>query len=181
MYSKCYKHCKTVHLWPRPTSEDLQADGHNLGCTAEPIWSVLFGWHSVDVYILDMSTAMLQRILPLLFISWTVAYTQLCRCQCGTNYTVIPLQLDGVDLTCNNCTRKYCVEHANEICGGADEFVTSTSCFQRESELDRLVIYSFLSVTSILLMYALFMKLRARAAHQLGSWSRHGMLRRVYL
>lgn len=77
------------------------------------------------------------------------AYTQLCRCNCGANYTVLSVPV------CTNCTRQFCIKSV-EIC--QKDWVTldqvTTSCFQRESFKDKLFIYSFILVTSGLLIYA---------------------------
>lgn len=105
---------------------------------------------------------MRERLLLLFLWSWltagALAYTQLCRCECGSNYTVLPLQLEGVDLSCNNCTKKYCAEHASSICSSIDDASIGTSCFQRESVFDQFVVYGFVVVTGVLLAYALVTK-----------------------
>lgn len=77
------------------------------------------------------------------------AYTQLCRCNCGANYTVLSVPV------CTNCTRQFCIKSVG-IC--QKDWVTldqvTTSCFQRESFKDKFFIYSFILVTSCLLIYA---------------------------
>ena len=56
------------------------------------------------------------------------AYIQLCRCDCGLNYTVVPLLYEGQELSCSNCTRKFCVDNADLNCNA--ESTITTSCFR---------------------------------------------------
>lgn len=95
---------------------------------------------------------MLSWLLPFIMVYLlpsVSAYTQLCRCNCGANYTVLSVPM------CTNCTRQHCIKNV-EIC--QKDWVTldqvTTSCFQRESFKDKLFIYSFILVTSFLLIYA---------------------------
>lgn len=99
----------------------------------------------------------MMLLLFLLFSTISVqAYTQICRCDCGTNYTVVELPDEGLSYTasCTNCTKKFCLSQNFTICQGVDDVLVSASCFQRESLKEQLFIYTFIIITSGLLLYA---------------------------
>ncbi|VVT57882.1 uncharacterized protein SAPINGB_P005925 [Magnusiomyces paraingens] len=91
-----------------------------------------------------------------LFASLTQAYTQICRCDCGKNYTIVELPDEGLSYTasCTNCTKKFCIAQNFTICQDVDEVLFSASCFQRESLKEQFFIYTFIIITSGLLLYA---------------------------
>lgn len=99
----------------------------------------------------------LTVLLVLALFSLTAqAYTQICRCDCGTNYTVVELPDEGLSYTasCTNCTKKFCLAQNFTMCQGVDEVLVSASCFQRESLKEQFFIYTFIIITSGLLLYA---------------------------
>lgn len=58
--------------------------------------------------------------------------------------------------TCADCNRQFCLEHPDfdKMCGEAKEEEVFTTCFQRDSAKDQLVVYTFIIVTVALLGYA---------------------------
>lgn len=95
-------------------------------------------------------------LVAVLFISTAQAYSQICRCDCGTNYKIIELPDEGLSYSaaCTNCTKKFCLSQNLTICEGVDEMLVSSSCFQRESLKEQFFVYIFIIVTSGLLLYA---------------------------
>ena len=97
-----------------------------------------------------------------------------CKCICNTNSTIIALNPSTTTsaarvarasdsasgapkhhkLTCADCTRSFCASYNLPICKDVDEDKIFTSCFQRDSLKDELVIYLFLAVTTGLLVWA---------------------------
>ena len=98
-----------------------------------------------------------------------------CKCICNTNSTIIALSPSTTTsparvarasasasgtppkhhkLTCADCTRSFCASYNLPICKDVDEDKIFTSCFQRDSLKDELVIYLFLAVTTGLLVWA---------------------------
>ncbi|KAI5287284.1 hypothetical protein KEM54_006098 [Ascosphaera aggregata] len=58
------------------------------------------------------------------------------------------------NISCNDCTRKFCLEYAQPLCEGATEEDITTECFQRDSKKDRVIVYLFIFTTICLLAYA---------------------------
>lgn len=91
-----------------------------------------------------------------------------CKCICNTNSTIIALNPPSTSstpsrslprasthkLTCTDCTRSFCLSYNLPICKDVPEDKIFTSCFQRDSLKDELVIYLFLAVTTGLLVWA---------------------------
>lgn len=91
-----------------------------------------------------------------------------CKCICTTNSTIIALNPTATSealsarqssskhhkLTCADCTRSFCASYNLPICKDVAEEQIFTSCFQRDSLKDELVIYLFLVVTTGLLAWA---------------------------
>jgi hypothetical protein len=98
-----------------------------------------------------------------------------CKCICNTNSTIIALnppttsnppsphilpretennQPTHHKLSCTDCTRSFCLSYNLPICKDVPEDKIFTSCFQRDSLKDELVIYLFLAVTTGLLVWA---------------------------
>lgn len=105
--------------------------------------------------VISRTTAILCFVF-LIFISTAHAYSQICRCDCGTNYTVVELPDEGLGYTaaCGNCTKKFCLSLNLTICEGVDEMLVSSSCYQRESLKEQIFTYTFIIITSGLLLYA---------------------------
>lgn len=98
-----------------------------------------------------------NKIPVLLLISVVNAQRQLfCRCNCGANYTVVPVD------TCNDCTKRFCVKNADKSCQNVELAQISTSCFTRESTMHQVIIYMFLAITAGLLFYAAALNRRRR-------------------
>ncbi|KAI5310318.1 hypothetical protein KEM55_008550 [Ascosphaera atra] len=98
-----------------------------------------------------------------------------CKCTCSSNSSII--ELDHLTFTpaqtssssssknndaskkthpqCSDCTRKFCLEHAQPECQGVrDEEEIITECFQRDSKKDKAIVYVFIITTASLLVYA---------------------------
>lgn len=96
---------------------------------------------------------LLVSLVLLSLTSKVSAYTQICRCNCASNYTIVELP-DYANLSCTNCTKKFCLSKNFTICEGVDEMLVSAACFQRESLKEQFFIYIFIIITSTLLLYA---------------------------
>ncbi|PLN82906.1 hypothetical protein BDW42DRAFT_165921 [Aspergillus taichungensis] len=59
-------------------------------------------------------------------------------------------------LSCNDCTRKFCLSYNLPTCKGAKEDDVVTTCFQRDSKKDEAIVFIFIFATSGLLGWALF-------------------------
>ncbi|ODQ57820.1 hypothetical protein WICANDRAFT_35018 [Wickerhamomyces anomalus NRRL Y-366-8] len=92
-----------------------------------------------------------KLVFWLSFLGLAIAYEQFCRCQCDSKYKIIPLQDQG----CNTCTKNYCLSLNLEECKDFTEDEVLTTCFQRESTKDQLIVYTFILVTFGLLSYAI--------------------------
>lgn len=86
-----------------------------------------------------------------------------CKCMCFSNSTIIPLSshasersephlnLRAPAATCNMCNRAFCIAQRLPICKGAEEKDVFTTCFQRDSRKDQIVVVTFITVTVALL------------------------------
>ncbi|RPB20898.1 hypothetical protein L211DRAFT_769357, partial [Terfezia boudieri ATCC MYA-4762] len=76
-----------------------------------------------------------------------------CKCTCGTNSTIIPL--DEPPHTCADCTRSFCLGYNLPFCKGVQkEEDVATSCFARDGLMDRVLVWGFVIVTVGLLVWA---------------------------
>ncbi|OJD27450.1 hypothetical protein ACJ73_01159 [Blastomyces percursus] len=57
-------------------------------------------------------------------------------------------------LNCNDCNRRFCLDYGLPKCKGAKEDDVVTSCFQRDSNKDKAVVYIFIIATVGLLVWA---------------------------
>ncbi|EEQ92079.1 uncharacterized protein BDCG_07199 [Blastomyces dermatitidis ER-3] len=57
-------------------------------------------------------------------------------------------------LNCNDCNRRFCLGYGLPKCKGAKEDDVVTSCFQRDSNKDKAVVYIFIIATVGLLVWA---------------------------
>ncbi|KAK4553630.1 hypothetical protein LTR86_009426 [Recurvomyces mirabilis] len=108
----------------------------------------------------------------LLSLALAASPTSFCKCTCFSNSTIIPLDdtrtgskskpapstdderaaLRG--RTCNDCNKQFCLEYHLPICQGATEEDVFTTCFQRDSTKDQLVVFIFIFATGGLLIWA---------------------------
>ncbi|KAI1427787.1 hypothetical protein F5Y12DRAFT_118609 [Xylaria sp. FL1777] len=92
-----------------------------------------------------------------------------CKCTCFKNSTLIQL---GPQSSCAQCTHAYCLSQDLPICkdaSAADTDVLST-CIQRDSRKDQIIVWGFILGTAGLLGWA-----GARRVHEL----REGRKKRV--
>ncbi|EEP76805.1 conserved hypothetical protein [Uncinocarpus reesii 1704] len=57
-------------------------------------------------------------------------------------------------VNCNDCNRKFCLDYQLPMCKGAKEEDVMTTCFQRESNKDKAVVFIFIIATVSLLVWA---------------------------
>jgi hypothetical protein len=89
----------------------------------------------------------------------SLAATSFCKCTCFSNSTIIPLtDLPGESTakkaTCNDCNRQFCLSYNLPICKDAKDADVFTTCFQRDSTKDQMIVYTFILVTCGLLIWA---------------------------
>ncbi|KAK3381908.1 hypothetical protein B0H63DRAFT_215875 [Podospora didyma] len=106
-----------------------------------------------------------------------------CKCTCFTNSTIIPLGPQGgqnpsppaaaakapaskavgslqekekraASSSCTQCNRAFCLNYNLPICKGAEEKDVVTSCFQRDSRKDQIIVWGFILGTAGLLGWA---------------------------
>ncbi|KAF2725069.1 hypothetical protein K431DRAFT_291246 [Polychaeton citri CBS 116435] len=115
-------------------------------------------------------------LLFLAFLSTALAAspTSFCKCTCFTNSTIIPLDSErssetvadpeprdilwsrdsSARLTCNDCNKQFCLDYDLSICKEAKEEDVFTTCFQRDSTKDELIVFLFIFTTVGLLGWA---------------------------
>ncbi|KAF8867070.1 hypothetical protein BDZ45DRAFT_577604 [Acephala macrosclerotiorum] len=92
-----------------------------------------------------------------------------CKCTCFTNSTIIPLSSyssGGLDqttprstaTTCATCNKAFCLSQRLPICKLAEEKDVYTTCFQRDSRKDQIVVLTFICGTMGLLVWAAIRK-----------------------
>ncbi|KAK3316554.1 hypothetical protein B0H66DRAFT_441064, partial [Apodospora peruviana] len=83
-----------------------------------------------------------------------------CKCTCFTNSTIIPLGPSHGDpsraasSSCGQCNRAFCLKYNLPICKDAEEKDVLTSCFQRDSTKDQIIVWGFIIGTVGLLGWA---------------------------
>ncbi|KAN0117571.1 hypothetical protein V8E51_003548 [Hyaloscypha variabilis] len=91
-----------------------------------------------------------------------------CKCTCFSNSTIIPLSTHpsssgdtprAAGATCNTCNKAFCLAQHLPICKNADEKDVLTTCFQRDSRKDQIVVLTFIGVTIGLLGWAAVRKM----------------------
>ncbi|KAF2487935.1 hypothetical protein BDY17DRAFT_21222 [Neohortaea acidophila] len=100
--------------------------------------------------------------LSLFSLSLAASPTLFCKCTCFTNSTIIPLtqQSPNSDATtpttrsCNDCTKRFCLDYNLPICASATEDDVLTKCFQRDSTKDEAIVLIFIFATLGLLAWA---------------------------
>ncbi|RPA71150.1 hypothetical protein BJ508DRAFT_190868, partial [Ascobolus immersus RN42] len=91
---------------------------------------------------------LLLFLLPLLTLASAATYPLFCKCTCLSQSAIIPLTPTQ---TCTDCTRQFCLSKNLDICDKAEdkegEGGVATSCFQRDSGKDRVVVGGFIVLT----------------------------------
>ncbi|KAG9245889.1 hypothetical protein BJ878DRAFT_499422 [Calycina marina] len=85
-----------------------------------------------------------------------------CKCTCFTNSTIIKLSSHvpdanpprAVAATCSACNRAFCLSQHLPICKDAEDKDVFTTCFQRDSRKDQIVVLTFIAATLGLLGWA---------------------------
>jgi len=90
-----------------------------------------------------------------------------CKCTCFSNSTIIRLSSNSpppekstrLDMrapaaTCTMCNRAFCLSQRLPFCKNAEEKDVFTTCFQRDSRKDQIVVLTFIAATLGLLGYA---------------------------
>jgi hypothetical protein len=98
-----------------------------------------------------------------------------CKCTCFSNSTIIPLSshasserspphlaLRAPAATCAMCNRAFCIGQRLPICKNAEEKDVFTTCFQRDSRKDQIVVVTFIMVTGGLLGWSAVRKVLER-------------------
>ncbi|KAK3332293.1 hypothetical protein B0T19DRAFT_473210 [Cercophora scortea] len=128
--------------------------------------------------------ALFLFILSLTSLAAAASAPTFCKCTCFTNSTIIPLgpqsgnppsqppspdkatssspkanippllQPRGVSSSCTQCNRAFCLNYNLPICKDAEEKDVLTSCFQRDSRKDQIIVWGFILGTAGLLGWA---------------------------
>ncbi|CZT48257.1 uncharacterized protein RSE6_08930 [Rhynchosporium secalis] len=81
-----------------------------------------------------------------------------CKCTCFSNSTIIPLSNTAPSSTssssCLTCNKAFCLAQRLPICKDAEEKDVLTTCFQRDSRKDQIVVLTFIAGTLGLLAWA---------------------------
>ncbi|CAG8977893.1 hypothetical protein HYALB_00001770 [Hymenoscyphus albidus] len=109
-------------------------------------------------------------ILPLLTLILSVfagAPPSFCKCTCFSNSTIIPLSTNtspppsspeksprAASASCTTCNKAFCLSQRLPICKGAEDKDVLTTCFQRDSRKDQIVVLTFITLTVGLLGWA---------------------------
>ncbi|KAH8592509.1 hypothetical protein B0O99DRAFT_653881 [Bisporella sp. PMI_857] len=132
-----------------------------------------------------MPRSFLLVLIAWVFIASTVEASppSFCKCTCFSNSTIIPLsshaststdkppRLDrrAPSATCTLCNRAFCLSQRLPICKEAEEKDVFTTCFQRDSRKDQIVVLTFITGTVGLLGWAAVKKvLEKRKVSNLG-------------
>lgn len=110
-----------------------------------------------------------------------------CKCTCGKNSTIISLDFETSESlllrdlpasqqlssappnilakkaaasACAKCTKAFCLSQKLDICKDTKEEDVVTSCFQRDSNKDKIIVWGFIIGTVGLLSYALYKRIR---------------------
>ncbi|KAI1118694.1 hypothetical protein F5Y14DRAFT_399412 [Nemania sp. NC0429] len=74
-----------------------------------------------------------------------------CKCTCARNSTLIPL---GKQASCTQCTHAFCLSQGLPICKGTAENDVLSTCIQRDSRKDQIIVWGFILGTAGLLAWA---------------------------
>ncbi|KAJ4993093.1 hypothetical protein SVAN01_01445 [Stagonosporopsis vannaccii] len=100
-----------------------------------------------------------------LSLSLAASPTSYCKCTCFGNSTIVALDAPSTTSkpnlelrpraskkSCNDCNRQFCLGYS--FCKGEKEEKVLTTCFQRDSTKDQVVVLAFIAATVGLLGYA---------------------------
>ncbi|XPS73828.1 hypothetical protein M3J09_005963 [Ascochyta lentis] len=103
--------------------------------------------------------------LSFLSLSLAASPTSFCKCTCFGNSTIVALDPPtttskpmlelrprATKKSCNDCNRQFCLSYS--FCKGEKEDKVLTTCFQRDSTKDQVVVLAFIAATLGLLGYA---------------------------
>ncbi|KAI8958813.1 hypothetical protein F5Y11DRAFT_334969 [Daldinia sp. FL1419] len=121
----------------------------------------------------------MRLYLSILFLGVFVSYVAaasaptFCKCTCFKNSTLIQLGPQGdssfgkpdhptlpyleeraASASCTQCTRAFCLSQHLPICKDAEETDVLTTCFQRDSRKDQIIVWGFILGTTSLLGWA---------------------------
>lgn len=114
-----------------------------------------------------------------------------CKCTCFTNSKIIQLSANSPSSSpreledragspsCSMCNRAFCREQRLPICKDAEEEDIFTTCFQRDSRKDQIVVITFIVSTLGLLGWAGVRKIIEKRK-SLGGWAGGGSAARIY-
>ncbi|KAI0454109.1 hypothetical protein F5B21DRAFT_504594 [Xylaria acuta] len=74
-----------------------------------------------------------------------------CKCTCFKNSTLIQL---GAQAACTQCTHAFCLSQNLPICKDAADADVLSTCIQRDSRKDQIIVWGFLLGTAGLLAWA---------------------------
>ncbi|KAF2993389.1 hypothetical protein E8E13_000689 [Curvularia kusanoi] len=108
---------------------------------------------------------MIATFLAFLSLSLAASPTSFCKCTCFGNSTIVALDAPSTTSkpnlelrpraskkSCNDCNRQFCLSYS--FCKGEKEEKVVTTCFQRDSTKDQVVVLAFIAATVGLLGYA---------------------------
>ncbi|KAF9697126.1 hypothetical protein EKO04_005002 [Ascochyta lentis] len=116
---------------------------------------------------LSLSLAACMYLAPTTPPHWltSTAPTSFCKCTCFGNSTIVALDPPtttskpmlelrprATKKSCNDCNRQFCLSYS--FCKGEKEDKVLTTCFQRDSTKDQVVVLAFIAATLGLLGYA---------------------------
>ncbi|RDW71733.1 hypothetical protein BP5796_07767 [Coleophoma crateriformis] len=105
---------------------------------------------------------LLLALCALIVTTMAASPPSFCKCTCFTNSTIIPLSAHGSvpptssnpslktrapPATCAMCNRAFCLSQRLPICKDAEETDVFTTCFQRDSRKDQIVVLTFITGT----------------------------------
>ncbi|KAL2067341.1 hypothetical protein VTL71DRAFT_1766 [Oculimacula yallundae] len=106
----------------------------------------------------------ITTLLALLMLITSIAASppSFCKCTCFTNSTIIPLSTNSqtspssraASSSCLTCNKAFCLAQRLPICKDAEEKDVLTTCFQRDSRKDQIVVLTFIAGTVGLLVWA---------------------------
>jgi len=110
----------------------------------------------------------LNAFFAVMFALVSASPPSFCKCTCFTNSTIIPLSSHSSTLesqgsrldirapaaSCSMCNRAFCLSQRLPICKDAVEKDVFTTCFQRDSRKDQIVVLTFIAGTLGLLGWA---------------------------
>ncbi|RFU27592.1 hypothetical protein B7463_g8761, partial [Scytalidium lignicola] len=111
------------------------------------------------------TTTLLLIFFTLMISALAASPPSFCKCTCFTNSTIIPLtpnapttprqiEIRAASSTCAMCNRAFCLSQRLPFCKDAEEKDVFTTCFQRDSRKDQIVVLTFITSTLGLLGWA---------------------------